>query len=75
MENWPGRENNRNHPVRTAYRKTKHERNIWGLWNKIKCANLCIISKEEKKGTKMHLGKYIQKLSKAKDGNGNRYSR
>ena len=59
--------------IRTACRKIKHERNISGLWNKIKPANLCIMSKEETKGPKLYLGKYSQKLSKAKEEN--RYSR
>ena len=44
----PGRQNNGNHPIRTADRKTNTERkkeksNIWDLWDNIKHVNLCII--------------------------------
>ena len=44
-------QNNGNHPISTAYRKTnlkKKESNMWDLWYNIKCADLHIIGVPEK---------------------------
>ena len=46
MNKWSRKQNNGNQSIRTTKRKTnlkKNERNIWDLWDNIKCANLCIM--------------------------------
>ena len=59
MNKWSERQNNGNHPIRTADRipnkqTKKWENNIRNLWGNIKCANVCIAGipegKEREKG-------------------------
>lgn len=49
MNKWSKRQNNGNHPIRTADRKTseKNEGNIRDLWGNVKYANLCIMGSPE----------------------------
>ena len=51
---WPGRQNNRNHPIRTADKKpkNKNDSNKRDIWDIIKYAKLYIIGIPEEKKEK-----------------------
>ena len=72
MNKWSGRQNNGNHSIKTADRKTNenNESNEQDLWDNMKCANLHIIQvrggEEREKGIeneKMYLKKLWLKTS------------
>ena len=43
MHAWSWTQNNGNHPIRTAKRKTKNDNSLRDLWDNIKSINICII--------------------------------
>ena len=70
---WLGRQNNGNHPIRTADRKPnekEYESNIRALWDNIKQANVWITEipegEEKKWDWKYIWGNYVWKHTKSK---------
>ena len=61
---WPGRQNNRNHPIRTADKKpkNKNDSNKRDIWDIIKYAKLYIIGIPEEKKEKWRPKMYLKKL-------------